>query len=282
MEIFLPKRKKDSHKGTYGHLFVIGGSPGLTGAVCLACMAALRTGCGLVTAGVPESLNDIFEVKLTEAMTLPLAESGRRTISPFAVERCLDFIEKRADGVVIGPGISTDPGTSLFFFQLIEEIKKPVVIDADALKIVAEKPEVLKDKESIITPHPGEMSVLTGKSIQQIQAKREETALEFAKRFNTVVVLKGYRTVVSDGTKTYINLTGNPGMATGGSGDVLSGIIGSLVIQGFSLWDSAVIGTYLHGLAGDIAAKQIGEYSLIATDIIEFLPEAIKMIERKI
>ncbi len=282
MEKFaLPKRKKDTHKGTYGHLFVIGGSPGLTGAVCLASMAALRTGCGLVTAGVPESLNEIFEIKLTEAMTMPLPESGRKTIGILAVEKCLRFIEK-IDGVVIGPGISTDPGTEEFFRQILPEIKKPVIIDADGLKLLSKNTEILKNSERkiILTPHPGEMSYLTGLTVAEIQQNRKKVAFDFAGKFNVVLVLKGYRTVITDGKNVYVNSTGNPGMATGGSGDVLSGIIGSLAVQGFSLWESAVTGTYLHGLAGDLAARKIGEYSLIATDIIEFLPQAIKKIQR--
>lgn len=280
MERFsLPERKKDTHKGTYGHLFVIGGSPGLTGAVCLACLAALRTGCGLVTAGVPESLNDIFEIKLTEAMTKPLPESKEKTIDILAVEHCLDFIEK-TDGVVIGPGISTHQSTENFFKKLLPQIKKPVVIDADGLKLLSKNLDLLdeKDKQIILTPHPGEMSYLTNLSIKEIQANRQRVALEFAKKYNVVVVLKGYKTVVTDGKSLYLNLTGNPGMATGGSGDILSGIIGSLVVQGFSLFESARLGVYLHGLAGDLAAKKLSEYSLIAGDIIDFLPQAIKKI----
>ncbi|MGB9641882.1 MAG: NAD(P)H-hydrate dehydratase [Candidatus Ratteibacteria bacterium] len=280
--IFLPERKKDTHKGTYGHLFVIGGSPGLTGAVCLSCLAALRTGCGMVTAGIPESLNDIFEIKLTEVMTKPLPESGRRTISILAVEKCLDFIKKTADGIVIGPGISTDFAVEEFFKNLIPKIDKPIVVDADGLKLLAKNLKILdKQKRIVLTPHPGEMSHLTGLAISDIQKNRESVAKHFAQKYGVIVVLKGYRTVISDGEKTHINLTGNPGMATAGSGDVLSGIIGSLVVQGFSLWDSAVIGAFLHGLAGDLAAKKTGEYSLIAGDMIDFLPDAIKIIEKK-
>ncbi|MCM8759996.1 MAG: NAD(P)H-hydrate dehydratase [Candidatus Omnitrophica bacterium] len=281
-KFYLPERKKDSHKGTYGHLFVIGGSPGLTGAVCLTSMAALRTGCGMVTAGVPESLNDVFEIKLTEVMTKPLSETGRRTIGPLAVDQCTEFIEK-IDGLVIGPGISTEFGTELFFKNLIPKISKPMVIDADGLKLLARNLDILEnpDKKIILTPHPGEMSYLTGLTIPEIQKNREKVASEFAKKYNVMLVLKGYRTVVADGSNIFINKTGNPGMATAGSGDVLAGIIGSLIVQGFSLWESATMGVYLHGLAGDLAAKKIGEYSLIAGDIIDFLPQAIKKIQKK-
>ncbi len=280
-KFYLPARKKDSHKGTYGHLFVIGGSPGLTGAVCLTSIAALRTGCGMVTAGVPESLNDIFEIKLTEVMTKPLSQTGRRTIGALAVEQCFEFIEK-IDGLVVGPGISTDAGTEMFFAGLMPEILKPAVLDADGLKLLAGNLKILEnpDKKFILTPHPGEMSYLTGLSIPEIQKNREKIASEFAKKYKVVLVLKGYRTIVSDGNNIYINRTGNPGMATAGSGDVLAGIIGSLVVQGFSLWESATMGVYLHGLAGDLAAKKVGEYSLIAGDIVEFLPQAIKKLRK--
>lgn len=281
-KFFLPPRKKDSHKGTYGHLFVIGGSPGLTGAVCLTSLAALRTGCGMVTAGIPESLNDIFEIMLTEVMTKPLAETGRKTIGFFAIEQCLEFV-KKIDGLVIGPGISTEQGTELFFTTLLPQIKKPVVIDADGLKLLAKNLDIIKEgkKNLILTPHPGEMSYLTGLPIPKIQENRKEIAVEFAKRYQLILVLKGYKTIVTDGNQIYINKTGNPGMATAGSGDVLSGIIGSLVVQGFSLYESAKMGVYLHGLAGDLAAKTKGQYSLIAGDIIDFLAEAIKKTEKK-
>ncbi|MCM8761866.1 MAG: NAD(P)H-hydrate dehydratase [Candidatus Omnitrophica bacterium] len=282
----IEKRRKDTHKGDYGHLFILGGSPGLTGAVCLAGISALRSGCGLVTIGIPEGLNDIIEIKLTEVMSLPLPQTKKRTFSEKAVKPALKFIEEKADGVLIGPGISTGiKETSRFVEDIVKEAEKSLIIDADALKIMSSNLDILKKSKSkgiIITPHPGEMSYLTGLKITEIQKYREKVAEEFARKYNVVVVLKGHRTVVADGEHTYINLTGNPGMATAGSGDVLAGIIGGLLIQGYSGFESARYGVYIHGLAGDIAAKKLGEASLIASDIIEKLPIAFGYIDRKV
>ncbi|MCS7181414.1 MAG: NAD(P)H-hydrate dehydratase [bacterium] len=278
---FLKNRKKESHKGDYGHLFIIGGSPGLTGAVCLSGISALRSGCGLVTIGIPEGLNQIIEIKLTEVMSFPLPETKDHYFSLNAYEKAIDFIEKKVDCVLIGPGISLHPETKKFVKRIIPEIKKPLIIDADALKIVSENLEILKSIEKpILTPHPGEMSYLTGLSISQIQNKREKVAEDFAKKYNVIIVLKGYNTVVTDGENTYINLTGNPGMATAGSGDVLSGIIGGLLASGEDKFISAKYGVLIHGLAGDLAEKEKGEVSLIASDIIEKLPIVFKLLKR--
>ncbi|HNS33133.1 MAG TPA: NAD(P)H-hydrate dehydratase [bacterium] len=272
----MKRREKNTHKGDYGHLFILGGSPGMTGAVCLAACAALRSGCGLVTVGIPESLNAILEIKLTEAMSLPLPETGAHTFSVKAVRACLEFINERADGVLIGPGISTNVETSGFVKQVISGVDKPIVIDADAIKIISGEKKILKKIEagSILTPHPGEMSCLTGMKTGDIQKNREKTAGMFAEEHKTVVVLKGHRTVVTDGKRFYTNLTGNPGMATAGSGDVLAGIIGSFLVQGVNCFEAARQGVYIHGLAGDFAVKDKGEASLVASDIIEHLPSA--------
>ncbi len=280
---FLKKRKRDTHKGDYGHLFIIGGSPGLTGAVCLAGLSALRSGCGLVTIGIPEGLNHIIEIKLTEVMSLPLPETEDHFFSPDAFEKTIEFIEKKADCVLIGPGISLHKETKKFVKKIIPEIKKPLIIDADALKIISEDLKLIeKIKEKpILTPHPGEMSYLTGLKIDEIQKNRKRTAEEFAKQYNVILILKGYRTVVTDGENTYINLTGNPGMATAGSGDVLAGIIGGLLATGEDKFISAKYGVFIHGLAGDIAAKEKGEISLIASDIIEKLPLVFKFLKDK-
>lgn len=274
------KRKKETHKGDYGHLFILGGSPGLTGAVCLAGEAALKSGCGLVTIGIPEGLNDIIEIKLTEVMSLPLPQTEKRTFSEKALEPALKFINERSDAVLIGPGISTGiKETCKFVEGIVKDTEKPLIIDADAIKIISSNLDILKKSKSIIlTPHPGEMFYLTGMKVKEIQRNRENVSKEFAKKYNVVVVLKGNRTVVTDGNEMYINLTGNPGMATAGSGDVLAGIIGSLLVQGKSAFDSAKIGVYIHGLAGDIAAKETGEASLIASDIIKKLPDAFRYV----
>ncbi|MCM8833190.1 MAG: NAD(P)H-hydrate dehydratase [Candidatus Omnitrophica bacterium] len=279
---FLEKRKKDSHKGNFGHLFIIGGSPGLTGAVCLAGISALRSGCGLVTIGIPEGLNHIIEVKLTEVMSLPLSETKDHYFSSSAYEKAIEFIEKKADCVLIGPGISLHPETKKFVKKIIPEIKKPMIIDADALKIISENLEILNSVERpILTPHSGEMSFLTGLKVEEIQKNRVEVAEKFAKKYNLILILKGYRTVVTDGQKTYINLTGNPGMATAGSGDVLAGIIGGILSQGEDKFITAKYSVFIHGLAGDLAKKEKGEISLIASDIIEKLPDVFKYLKKR-
>jgi len=280
---FLKDRKKDTHKGDYGHLLIIGGSPGLTGAVCLAGISALRSGCGLVTIGIPETLNHIIEIKLTEVMSLPLPETEEHFISEKAVDKVLKFINERIDAVLIGPGISINSETKKFVNKIITEIDKKLIIDADALKIISENIDILKKLKvkPVLTPHPGEMKYLTGFEISYIQKNRKEIAEKFAREYNVVLVLKGYRTVVTDGKNTYINLTGNPGMATAGSGDVLAGIIGSFLAQGEDEFISAKYGVLIHGLAGDIAVKEKGEISLIASDIIEKLPFVFKYLKRK-
>lgn len=280
---FIKKRPKDSHKGNYGHLFIIGGSPGLTGAVCLAGISALRSGCGLVTIGIPEGLNQIIEIKLTEVMSLPLPETNDHYLSYKAFNKAIEFIEKKADAVLIGPGISLHNETKKFVKKIIPEIKKPLVIDADALKIISEEIELLNFlNKPILTPHLGEMSYLTKMKTDEIQREREKVAEDFAKRYNVIVVLKGYRTIVTDGEKTYINLTGNPGMAKGGSGDVLAGIIGSFLAQGEEKFVSAKYGVLIHGLAGDISVKEKGEISLLPTDIVEKLPDVFNYLKRRV
>ena len=275
--MLMPGRKRDSHKGDYGHLMVIGGSPGLTGAVCLASMSALRCGCGLVTAAIPKSLNGIIEAKLTEAMSLPLPETERGTFSPSGADACLGYIEKRVDAIVIGPGISTDCETAIFARRIISESGRPLVIDADAIRIISGDGEILRNlvRGSILTPHPGEMSCLTGEKISEIEADREGKASFFAGRNKTVLLLKGHRTVITDGKETSINLTGNPGMATAGSGDVLAGMIGGLLVRGFGCYEAARRGACIHGLAGDLAAREKGEESLVASDIMEKIPEVL-------
>jgi hydroxyethylthiazole kinase-like uncharacterized protein yjeF len=280
---FLKDRKKDTHKGDYGHLLIIGGSPGLTGAVCLAGISALRSGCGLVTIGIPETLNHIIEIKLTEVMSLPLPETEEHFISEKAVDKVLKFINEKIDAVLIGPGISLNSETKKFVNKIITEIDRKLIIDADALKIISENIDILKKLKvkPVLTPHPGEMKYLTGFEISYIQKNRKEIAEKFAREYNVVLVLKGYRTVVTDGKNTYINLTGNPGMATAGSGDVLAGIIGSFLAQGEDEFISAKYGVLIHGLAGDIAVKEKGEISLIASDIIEKLPFVFKYLKRK-
>ena len=275
----MQKREPDTHKGSYGHLFIIGGSPGLTGAVCLAAISALRSGCGIVTVALPDSLNYVAEVKLTEAMSLALPQTGRATFSRDAVEPALRFIEERADGVLIGNGISTDRETAVFTREIILRAEKPLVIDADAITAIAGDRDILKllKAPAVITPHPGEMSRLAGLNVEEIQRDRSSQARRFASEYGLTVVLKGHHTVISDGKQVHTNLSGNPGMATAGTGDVLAGVIGSFMVKERSdLFSSAVFGVHIHGLAGDLAARVLGQESLIASDIIDFLPDAFR------
>ncbi len=280
MRVRLPKRKPDTHKGDYGHLLVVGASPGLTGAVCLCAQSALIAGAGLVTAGVPRCLNDIIEIKLTEVMSLPLPEIPSGALSEGAFGVIKKFLPK-IDALAVGCGGGRAKSTVNLFVKLIEQISLPMVVDADALYALASRREVLKNRKTdilILTPHEGEFSRLTGISVSEVHKRRKELAKEFALRYNLTLVLKGYRTIVTDGKRFFENSTGNPGMATAGSGDVLTGIIGGLLVQGMEPFVAAKIGVYLHGLSGDLVEREKTQYCLIASDIIEFLPQAVKKV----
>ena len=278
--IKLKKRPKDSHKGDFGHIFILAGSRGLTGAAALCSNAALRSGAGLVTLGIPVSLNSIMSRKLTEVMTLSLAETKEQTLSLKAEQEILKKANS-SDAIVIGPGLSRNAETGKLIRNLVVKIEKPMVLDADALNAVSGKTEILGKIKTkyIITPHPGEMARLTNKSLNYIKNNRLIVAKKFSHDYNAVVVLKGAGTIVAEsGGKYYVNTTGNPGMATAGSGDVLAGIIAGFLGQGLNEFDAARSGVYMHGLAGDIAAEDKGEAGLIAGDILENIPYAIKQI----
>lgn len=270
-------RPRDTHKGDYGRVFILAGSRGLTGAAALCANASLRAGAGLTTLGVPASLNLAMEVKLTEVMTCALAETKDVTLSLKAKKEIL----KRVDGsdvAVLGPGLSTNAETQRLIRQLIAVIKKPMVLDADALNALSGHASLLKKThaECIVTPHPGEMSRLIEKNTSCIRKNRLSVAKKFSNHYNVVVVLKGAGTVVVYKGVHYINKTGNPGMATAGSGDVLTGVIAGFLAQGLRIFDAARLAVYVHGLAGDLAVKEKGEVGLIASDILEKIPEAIK------
>jgi len=271
------KREQDSNKGSFGKVLVVGGSTGLTGAPCLTAEGALRTGSGVVTVGCAEGLNDIFETKLTEVMTEPLAQNLDRSISSKASAALVKLMEKY-DVLALGPGLGKNPDTGKLVCHLIRNVKKPVVLDADGLNLIAKTPEVLKNKKGVllVTPHPGEMSRLMGCSLDMIQNYRVEASLKFAKKYNVITLLKGARTVIAlPSGEVFINSSGNPGMATAGAGDVLTGVIASLIGQGLEPEKAAVCGAFLHGLAGDLAKEVKGENGLIASDIIASIPAAI-------
>lgn len=292
----IKRRKKSSHKGDYGRLFIIAGSVGMTGAAYLCCEAALLSGAGLVTLGIPKSLNAIMERKLTEVMTLPLPETKEESLSRAAYKKIVTFA-KECDCAVIGPGLSKNRQTQGLIRSLIKGLKMPMVIDADGLNALKGHLSILRTRHNpvkllrsngtgaqhntIITPHPGEMSRLTGIKAALINKDKKGVAKKFATEYNVTTVLKGHRTVIaSPGKRLYVNRTGNPGMASGGCGDVLTGIIGAFLAFGMEPFKAARLGVYLHGLSGDIAAKTKGEISLKATDLLESLPQAFKRIYR--
>jgi len=278
---YIQKRKRDSHKGTYGHLFVLAGSLGKTGAAVMAAKAALRMGAGLVTVGTPQSCLPVIARSMMELMTEALPETPQKTISEAALPMVLDLL-KGKDAVLIGPGISAHPSTAKLVVSLLPKIKVPAVIDADGLNILAENPDALKSFScpAVLTPHPGEFARLIRRSNKDVLDGRLALAAEFAAKYKVFLVLKGYRTLVATPQgKIFINPTGNPGMATGGSGDVLSGMIASLIIQEKNILGATAAAVYLHGLSGDIGAKKIGERPLIAGDLIKYLPQALKEME---
>lgn len=271
----LPVRRKDMNKGDCGRLLILAGSLGMTGAACLCTKAALRCGSGLVTLGTPECVQAVAASMLLEAMTLPLpCRDGGLSLD--AIEIIKERIRK-SDVCAIGPGLgNTDDITEITAAVLSGGT--PCVIDADGLNSISKNLSILKNKNcrAVITPHPGEMSRLTGLSVADIEQNRTKTALEFAKEYDCTVVLKGHETVIASASgESVINKTGNSGMASGGMGDVLTGVIASFIGQGCSPYSAAVLGVFLHGLAADTAAKKVGEFGLIASDVIESLPKAI-------
>lgn len=298
----LPARKNNSYKGNYGHILIVAGSRGKTGAAFLAAKACMRTGAGLVTLGVPESLMDIFQSRVTEEMVFPLPDKGDGSLSYGAADLILGFLSEKADVLCIGPGIGVSVETRNLMEEIVLSSTVPMVIDADGINSISQARGnrqgaigILNKAKApvILTPHTGEMARLLTElavsnqptvgwsepqsAISGIELDRIGTALAFSKETGTCLVLKGVPTVIAEpGGRVFINQTGNPGMATAGTGDVLAGMVSSLLGQGLSPVNSAVAAVYMHGLAGDIAAREKSEYSLIASDIIDALPAAFK------
>lgn len=277
--LFISGRPFGAHKGDMGHLAIVAGSVGMTGAATLAAMGALRIGTGLVTVAVPESLNDIIEVKLTEAMTIPVPEGKSRAFGMASLDNVLEIIEKR-DAVVIGPGFGRDEDTIAFTLELIKNLDKPAIIDADALFAISRDLSVVKNCKAplVLTPHPGEMATLSGTSVDKVQSNRIEAARTFAREYGVTLVLKGARTIIAepDGM-AFINMSGTPGMATGGTGDVLSGMIGGLLAREPDMltWMQACSAVYIHGRAGELAAEKLGEDAMLASDLADNIGAAI-------
>lgn len=283
LPIQLLRRKNNAHKGDFGHVLILAGSARFSGAAVLCAQACVRSGAGLVTLGFPESLNSAFiKVKPPEVMTLPLPQTKEITLSESAFPLISRFCEK-VDVLAIGPGLGRNPSTQKLINKVINKFAKPQVIDADALNALSGNLMLLRNtryaiRDTILTPHPGEMARLLGVNTVQIQKNRKKVAKDFVNRYNIILVLKGHQTIVAQkNKKLYINKTGNPGMAKAGSGDVLTGIIAAFLAQGLNGFDAAKYAVYLHGLAGDLAAKEKTQMAMIASDIIGKIPQAIKI-----
>ena len=268
----LPDRKADAHKGDFGKILLLCGSRGYTGAAALSAMGALRSGAGLVYLGVSESIYAIEAAKLNEAIVFPLPdEDGKLSIN--ALPKILKILPDM-DAVLFGPGWGQSEGTFLIAKEILEGYEKPVIVDADGINVLAKHMDIVRERKAptILTPHPGEFARMGGDN----SLDRQVAAENFAGEYGCILLLKGKDTVITDGTQTYINPTGNPGMAVGGSGDVLAGIIVSLIGQGIVPLEAAACGAWLHGAAGDICAEEIGQYGMLPTDMVEVLPRLMK------
>jgi NAD(P)H-hydrate epimerase len=283
-EAILNPRSPEMHKGGAGHLLVLGGSPGKTGAAAMTSWAAMRVGAGLVTLGIPKSLNVAMESQLIEVMTAPLPENSSGALALSAYEKIVRLLaQKRA--LAIGPGLGTAKSTHKLIRKLLETISVPVVIDADGLNSLVGHVECLKKAKTpvVMTPHPGEMARLAGTTPAAVQADRVSVARDFATTYSVHLVLKGARTIVAhpDGA-VLINPSGNPGMASGGMGDVLTGIIAGLIVQGSSVDEAVNSGVYLHGSAADFLADSLGPVGFLASDLIEILPEQMRRLVKTV
>ncbi len=267
------KRSVDAHKGSFGHVVILGGSLGFSGAVTLAAKSALKSGSGLVTAILPNEINSIFEASFIEGMSFPIDLKSPK------IDKILDFINSK-DVIVVGPGLGQSDDAKNLIFKIIEKISIPIIIDADGLNIISEKIDILKSLEgrTIITPHPGEFGRLMNLSSKDIQLDRLSAVRVFLKKYDITLMLKGFRTIICSNGETYISPKGSSAMATAGSGDVLSGIVASFVAQGYSLKDAAVMGAYIHGFSGDIAAKREFPETVTAQSIIDNLHYAFKIL----
>ena len=281
---FFPKRDKNTQKGDYGKVLIIGGSRGMTGAPVMAAQAALKAGAGLVTVASAKSLNVVLSSKLTEAMTYPLTDDDG-SLSAECIDELLPLLD-RADSVLIGPGMGKGRGCRKVFEAVMKNCRVPLVVDADGLNLLSEDPSVMESCSCslIFTPHEVEMSRLLGEELSVVTEGRISVSDMYAQENGVTLILKGHHTIVtgSDGTQ-YINNTGNPGLSTGGSGDVLAGIIAALAAKGDRIDEAATAAAavYIHGRSGDLAAAELGEDSITATDVIKYLPDAIKSVHKQ-
>jgi len=268
----LPERPLNAHKGDFGKLLLLCGSEGFTGAAYLCAMGALRTGAGLVYVGVPRSIYSIMAVKLTEAIVFPLPDED----GMLSIQASITIAEKlqSMDAVVIGPGLGQSVGTRSVTKYILENFSGPVILDADGINVISQHKDILRGRTcpTVLTPHEGEFCRLGG----DLTPGRMEGAEAFARAYGVILLLKGHETVITDGRSTYLNKTGNPGMATGGSGDVLAGMIAALIGQGVAPLMASACGAWLHGKSGDICAQQIGQYGMLPSDMLQVLPRLLK------
>lgn len=292
----LPKRQPDGHKGTYGRALLIGGSRGMAGSIALSGISCLKSGAGLVTLAVPDRCVETVAGFHPAYMTIPLQDDDRGALAEEALPRILELLEAK-DTAAVGPGLGQSKDVERIVQELFASASCPLVIDADGLNALAKAGAKLKptDRPRILTPHPGEFARLEAALLDESDSKRSDqvtaakpdrerqkaAAQRLAAKYRVVVVLKGHRTIVTDGERTYENETGNPGMATGGTGDCLTGTLTALLGQKLDPFDAAVLGVHVHGLAGDLAAAAQGQVGMTALDLAEHLPAAFKALERK-
>lgn len=271
IKTLLPVRRRDTHKGDYGKILLLCGSRGFTGAAALAAMGALRTGAGLVYLAVPESIYAVEAVKLTEPVVLPVPDENGM-LSEKAVPVIRELLPQM-DAVLFGCGSGLGKGPKKVLEMLLREFERPLILDADGITLLSRHIDLLRGRTSpvILTPHDGEFLRLA-----PIEGERLPQTMEMAKRLGVIVLRKGHRSLITDGAQCYENTTGNPGMAVGGSGDVLSGIIVSLLGQGLAPLQAAACGAWLHGTAGDRCAAELGEYGMLPTDLLKELPRLLK------
>lgn len=272
----LPPRIKNTHKGNYGRVGIIGGSEGMSGAPFLASLGALRSGAGLVYTYSPKSIATVLQVKSLESIVIKIGAADE-----YFEPSCVEELREKStfiDAAVIGPGLGRTSSMTIFIEQFIKNWDRPLVLDADALNAISNI-DIFKycRVTPVLTPHPLEFSRLTNLSVFEVENRRESAARDFAIKTGSVVLLKGYESVVADPNgNVYVNTTGNPGMASAGMGDILSGMIGTFLAQGYSPFEAAKMGAYFHGMAGDLASEKIGEHGMIASDVLDALPEAIR------
>ncbi len=279
----LPFRPPDGNKGTFGNILIVAGARGFSGAAAMAAISALKVGGGLVRLAAPKGIIDALESKLLEVVKIPLPQTDEETISPDATPILLQHLEK-TDVVLVGPGITTHPETVTFLFKFLPHVSVPVIIDADAINIIAQNKKFIRKIRApfILTPHPGELSRLTKQTPQEINLKRVDLTQQLAKEYGGVLILKGAPTIIaSPEGEVYVNPTGNSGLASAGSGDVLVGMISGFLAQHLSPSEAATVAVFLHGLCAELAMDESNEYALTAGDLVSYLPHALNYLLRR-